>query len=172
MNSETPSFPEHILPYIKDIKHSFMAFRNGIVSDTLRKAGLPHSIIFGLQLPQISQIASSLRNKIENGLPDSPDKVTAKLDEIADSLWSDKNVRESRLLACYLFSTNLTDSDRAMKLACGILSKEEADILCFRLLKRLPFADQIKDKLSNIGQSPENALQVYCGVALRRNLEA
>ena len=31
--------------------------RNGIVADTLRKAGSPYRIIFGLNLPQISEIA-------------------------------------------------------------------------------------------------------------------
>ena len=39
---------------IKQIKHNFMAYRNGIVSDTLRKAGMPYNIIFGTQLPQIA----------------------------------------------------------------------------------------------------------------------
>ena len=72
---------------IKEIKHNFMAFRNGIVSDTLRKAGMPYNIIFGLQLPQIAEIARSNEKNLE----------------LADALWQDSGVRESRLLACYLY---------------------------------------------------------------------
>ena len=31
---------------IRQIKHLFMTYRNGIVSDTLRKAGQPYAVIF------------------------------------------------------------------------------------------------------------------------------
>ena len=79
----------HINDSIKQIKHNFMAYRNGIVSDTLRKAGMPYNIIFGLQLPQIAAIA----------------REYGASDELADSLWKDSGVRESRLLACYLHDT-------------------------------------------------------------------
>ncbi len=62
---------------LKDIKHQFMVFRNGIVADTLRNAGMPYHVIFGLQLPQLSQIARTV----------SPDSTLAR------ELWEDKNVR-------------------------------------------------------------------------------
>ena len=39
---------------LKEIKHQFMAFRNGIVADALRKAGYDYKVIFGLQLPQLT----------------------------------------------------------------------------------------------------------------------
>ena len=45
---------------LQSIKKDFFVFRNGIVADTLRKAGMPHKVIFGLQIPQIAAIAKDL----------------------------------------------------------------------------------------------------------------
>ena len=138
--------------HIKEIKHSFMAFRNGIVSDTLRKAGMPYNIIFGLQLPQIAEIA---RNNDKNL-------------ELADALWQDSGVRESRLLACYLYPLAEVNEDKAYELASSVQAIEEADILSFRLLRNLAFADALANRLS----SEDSQLISYCGKALRRNLDA
>lgn len=137
---------------IKNIKHQFMAYRNGIISDTLRKAGMPYPIIFGLQLPQLSAIAREYEPSLE----------------LATELWNDKNVRESRLLACYLFPVEDVSEDHAMSLAESLQTKEEADILCFRLLRRLPFAETLSLKLT----ASDNPLVSYCGEALRRNLDS
>ncbi|MBD5356000.1 MAG: hypothetical protein HDR88_03205 [Bacteroides sp.] len=138
---------------IKKIKHLFMAYRNGIVADTLRKAGINYSIIFGLQLPQLSMIAREFE----------PDM------NLAMQLWNDKNIRESRLLACYLFPAEELTEQQCIDLAESLQTKEEADILCFRLLRRLPFADKLADRLIMESASP---LFAYCGEALIRNLEA
>lgn len=138
--------------HIKEIKHSFMAFRNGIVSDTLRKAGMPYNIIFGLQLPQIAEIA---RNNDKNL-------------ELADALWQDSGVRESRLLACYLYPLAEVNEDKAYELASSVQTIEEADILSFRLLRNLEFANALANRLS----SEDSQLISYCGKALRRNLDA
>ena len=42
---------------IRQIKSDFFSLRNGEIADTLRKAGSPYKIIFGLQMPQLEQIA-------------------------------------------------------------------------------------------------------------------
>lgn len=137
---------------LKDIKHQFMVFRNGIVADALRNAGMPYHIIFGLQLPQLSQIARSL----------SSDSALAR------ELWEDKNVRESRLLACYVFPKEEVSQDVALELASSVQTPEEADILCFRLLRYLPFADTLASQL----EDSDNPTVAYCSKALRRNLTA
>lgn len=154
-------------PVIKDIKHSFMVFRNGIVADTLRKAGMDYNIIFGLQLPQISQIASGVRASFASS--DNPD---ASLLEIASALWNDSGVRESRILASYLFPVGIITEEYALSLASSVKTKEEADILCFRLLKKLPFAPALALQLSSLPATAENDCAIYCGEALMRNLEA
>ena len=119
---------------LKDIKHEFLAYRNGIVADTLRKAGFPHKIIFGLQLPQLSEIAG---------------RQTPSL-ELANALWSDNEVRESRLLACYLFPRDEVAEEMALDLANSVRTNEEADILTFRLLRHLPFAEELRNKLASL----------------------
>lgn len=121
-----------------------MAFRNGIVADTLRKAGLSYSVIFGLQLPQLAQIARQLPTD----------------QELALKLWNDENVRESRLLACWLFNPDEVTFDMALKLASSVKSREEADILSFRLLRRLPYASKLAETLTG-----------YPAEALQRNLD-
>lgn len=137
---------------IKEIKHQFMAFRNGIVADTLRRAGMPYKIIFGLQLPQIAGISRQFAPSMT----------------LAEALWADNNLRESRLLACYLFPREQITFSRAIQLANSVQTQEEADILCFRLLRYLPFAQELMEELK---LSPENLI-AYCGKALQRNLEA
>ena len=47
------------------VKRRFFAMRNGIIADTLRSAGSPFKIIFGLNLPQIIDIASQTPHTIE-----------------------------------------------------------------------------------------------------------
>ncbi|MDE6010532.1 MAG: hypothetical protein K2F87_03665 [Muribaculaceae bacterium] len=137
-------------PELQAIKHSFMAYRNGIVADTLRKAGAPYGVIFGLQLPQLGDIA---RSQIPSA-------------DLARELWNDRNVRESRLLAAWLFPVGDLEYDEALGMATDVLTREEADILAFRLLRRLPYAPQLAETLLNAS----GTLPRYAGEALRRNL--
>ena len=95
---------------LAEIKKRFFALRNGVVADTLRKAGMPYKMIFGLQVPQLAEIARSLKPE------------TA----LADELWKDRDVRESRLLACYLFPVSGTDMKKALALARDARTKKKA----------------------------------------------
>lgn len=135
---------------LQNIKKEFFALRNGIVADTLRKAGMHYKIIFGLQLPQIAGIARAI----------SPDL------ELAQALWADKGVRESRLLACYLFPLESVNIDEALKLAADVQTPEEGDILAFRIFKRLDFADEILEKMRSTPDIPMSAAN-----SLARHLE-
>ena len=130
---------------LTDIKQRFFGFRNGIVAKAFHDAGSPHSRIFGLQLPQLAAIAR------EAGFDAS----------LADALWQEKDCRESRLLACYLFNPSEVTPEKAVRMAQEALTKEETDILAWRLLGRMPEAESLLPRL------PE-----YAAVALRRNLES
>lgn len=127
---------------IQNIKKEFFALRNGIIADTLRKAGMHYKVIFGLQLPQIADIARRL----------SPDL------ELARTLWEDRGVRESRILACYLFPLESVNIDEAMKLAADVQTPEEGDMLAFRIFKRLAFAEELLDKMKKNPNIPEAAV--------------
>ncbi|MEZ3551845.1 MAG: DNA alkylation repair protein [Muribaculaceae bacterium] len=143
--------------FIKEIKHQFMTYRNGIVSDALRKAGMPYDVIFGLQIPDISKIARGVKSE------NSEEQQYA----IAEYLWEERKIRESRLLACWMYPTEMVDTDKAIELASDVMTREEADILCFRLLRNLPYATELLPTL----ESNESPLISYCATALRRNLE-
>ena len=117
---------------ISQIKKQFFAFRNGIIADALRKQ-YPYEVIFGLQVPQIAEIARSLNPSVE----------------LADALWDDAKVRESRILATYLFPVSEISMERALQLASEAKTVEEADMLAFRLLKRLTFAADLQEKMNS-----------------------
>ena len=127
--------------------------RNGMIADTLRKGGLEQKYIFGLQLPQIKEIAEKYR-------PTSPDEAAA----LARTLWSDLECREARLTACHLMPPALLPKDEAAEWGAGAASREEADILAFRLIRYLPFAEELADELD----ASEENLKKYTASAIRR----
>ena len=134
------------------LKQNFFAMRNGIVADALREGGLPHKVIFGLQLPQLTEISRTI----------------GKNAELARILWEDREVRESRLLACWLMPAEDLSEEEAIGMGKSIRSREEADILAFRLLRYTPYAE----KLQEIFEKEEDSLVRYLSTALRRNLDA
>lgn len=135
---------------LQDIKKEFFALRNGIIADTLRKAGMHYKVIFGLQIPQIAGIA---RKHIPS-------------EELAQSLWNDRNVRESRLLASYIFPLETVNIEKALALVADAQTPEEADMLAFRIFKRLDFAKELLTEM----EKPENGIPSYAVDSLRRHL--
>lgn len=133
------------------LKQRFLAMRNGVIADTLRQAGMPYKVIFGLNVPQLAEIARS---------------VISDREVLAQQLWDDREVRESRLLACWLFDTAIMPRKRARQLMEDVRTREEADILAFRALRNLPYASELVDELA--GSS--NPLTAYAADALARNV--
>lgn len=125
---------------LQEIKKYFFTYRDGLTADVLRRGGVNCKTIFGLQIPQISALARS-----------AEDMPAAERQKLAEVLWADKDVRESRLLACYLFQPELLSIDEALMLANDVRWQEEADILSFRLLRRVPDVALLMDRL------PQNA---------------
>ena len=135
---------------IQEIRKEFFRFRNGMLADSLRGYGDPHEVIFGLEIPRIAEIAK--------GVDPSP--------ELADALWADRESREARLLATYLFPAEDTDVEKCLSLAADVRTQEEADMLAFRLFKRLPFAAGLLERLRQT-HSPAAA---KCAKALENHL--
>lgn len=134
------------------IKQKFLALRNGVIADTLRKAGMPYKVIFGLNVPQLAEIARG---------------VTVDREVLAEQLWGDRDVRESRLLACWLFDPAPMPELRARSLMENVQTREEADILAFRLLRRLPYAARLAEEMA----ADPRKLTAYAAEALARNLQ-
>lgn len=120
---------------LREIKQLFFSYRNGALADTLKGAGHPCAVVFGLMIPQIADIARQQTPSLE----------------LAQHLWDDTGVRESRILATYLFPPQEVTREHALRLASEVRNAEEADMLAFRLLKRLPCAPQLLDDIASLG---------------------
>ena len=144
---------EEISQAQNQIHHSFFAFRNGAVAESLLKSGIPFRQVFGLLLPQIKQIADSLTKDFD----------------LASCLWGNKECREARLLAIYLFPESDLNKEEAIELISDVKTIEEAEILPFRLLRKLSFAKELTDLNSGIYKdlSPES---IYCLEMLKKNI--
>ncbi|MDE5652440.1 MAG: hypothetical protein K2I48_03085 [Muribaculaceae bacterium] len=135
-------------------KHLFMTYRNGIVSDALRKAGLPFGVIFGLQLPQLRQIATTLGSDID----------------LARRLLADRNVRESRILGFALFPPESLTEQEALAIADDLLSREEADLYPFLLLRHTPHLKAVGRHLAD--RAADSPLAAYAADVVSRRLES
>lgn len=135
---------------IQEIKRRFFAMRNGIVADTIRKGGLDYKMVFGLNLPQIVEIAAEI----------APSR------ELAEQLWADTRTRESLLLAPMVYPREAMTRQRASEMLREAPTTETADILCHRLLRHLPYAmDVAVDAVTSPGE-----MERYGGFRLMFNL--
>ena len=104
------------------LKRRFFAMRNGIIADTMRKAGSPFKIVFGLVLPQIEEIAGEIGYN----------------PELSKRLWDNRSTRESMLIAPMLLDPAQVTVDEAVELAQTSPSTEIADNLVHKLLRKMP----------------------------------
>lgn len=118
---------------IQLIKRRIYAMRNGIVAEALRTAGSPYRLIMGVNLPQLVEIAQS----------------TGSDAQLARTLWRDTHTRESMLIAPMLFPVNEMTFDEASQWLETSVGTEATDILCHRLLRKLPFAYQLALKYAD-----------------------
>lgn len=135
---------------IQQIKRNFYAMRNGVTADSLRNAGLGYRYIFGLNLPQLTEIATEIGQN----------------ENLAIELRDDTLCRESQLLAPMIYPPELLTSDAAMEWISKATSIEVVDILCHRLLRKTPVAWDIVEK----AMESERAMTRYAAARLTFNL--
>lgn len=135
---------------VQEIKRRLYAMRNGIVSDALRKGGLGYKMVFGLNLPQIAEIAAEIE----------PDR------ELAETFWADKRTRESLLFAPMIYPRDEMTRSRALEMLNEAPTVEVIDVLCHRLLRHLPFAMEVA--VDAVGSDAE--MVRYGGFRLMFNL--
>lgn len=135
---------------MQTVKRRLFAMRNGVVADALRRAGSPFRIIFGVNLPQLIEIAGD----------------TPHTDKLAQALWDNRSTRESMLLAPMVYPRQMMTPDIASEWMRHTMAPEAADILCHRLLRHLPFAVSLVDE----AMSSDDDLTRYCGLRLMFNM--
>lgn len=146
IEKEDPTFGK-----MQNIKRRFFALRNGDIATVLRKSGSPYRIIFGLQLPQIVEVASA----------------TGTDAEMAEILWANDSTRESRLMAPMVADRTEFSPADAKRWIASLMSVEETDILCHRLLRHLSFASELVEEFAADGNDD---MRRYLALRLARNL--
>lgn len=141
---------------MQSIKRRFFAMRNGVIADTLRRAGSPFRVIFGLNLPQIAEIAAEWA--------ESPEAR-----ELGERLWANDTCRESMLLAPMLLrSAGGVDLETARRMIAEAPAAEVVDVLCHRLLRHEAFAAGLAARLAG----DDNPALRYAGLRLMFNIVA
>lgn len=123
---------EPVFNDMQRVKRQFFALRNGVISDTLRKAGSPFHIIFGLNLPQIAEVAAA----------------TGKSNDLAERLWQNNTTRESMLLAPMIVEPDTFTKADAHRWVETAKAEEVVDVLCLKLLKKKSYALDLAVELS------------------------
>lgn len=132
------------------LKRSMFAMRNGIVADALRQGGCPFKIIFGVNLPQLAEIASR----------------SEKSKQFACQVWANSTTRESMLIAPMLMPAAEFDREMAEEWISQLPSAEVADVLCLKLLRHTAYA---LDLALDLCESHE-VMKKYAGLRLMCNL--
>lgn len=115
----------------QSIKKEFFAYRNGIIAQKLRAAGDPHTTIMGCQLADVITITSRYEKNAE----------------LAQALWNNVNHRECRMAATMLYPIEDFKMETALAWCENVESVEIADVLCHRLLRHLPYANELWQQL-------------------------
>lgn len=164
--SEIPAAEERQLPEfnaMQRVKRRFFAMRNGDLAAQMAALGAVYQINFGLNLPQIAEIA---RDFLPGGAEaPTPDEGFDYAD-FARRLRSNISTRESMLIAPMLFPVELLEADEALAWACEVPTAEVADILCMKLLRRYAGA---RDVVMALAQEDMH-LRRYTAMRLLLNL--
>ncbi len=133
---------------VRQIKSDFFALRNGVIADRLRDAGYPYKIIFGLEIPQMEQIAAK----------------QIKSAELAETLWQNVTTRESQLLATMVYPQEEFTIEKAQQWLSEADTVELTDQLCFRLIRDIAEAESLAFSLL------ADEKTAYAGMRLIMNL--
>lgn len=141
---------------LQQVKRRFFAMRNGVIADTLRKAGSPYRIIFGLNFPQLRDIADEFTS--------APD-----LQQLIDALWENRSTRESRLLAVMLIPHD-AKPETIETIIDETDEPELADIVAKRLLASAQNSDsRLIDRLADSSRDIERYMALRVAYSLVDN---
>lgn len=144
------------------IHRMFRGRQNVVTSTLLRDHGYQYKVAFGCSLPDIKELVAM----IQAGLCDSESPLFG-LDatELAEALWADVNIRESRMAAPMLYPRGTMTVEVAERWAQGIPTPEVADVVCM-----YAFQFGIGQELIERWQEAESPMLRYCANSLHHRL--
>lgn len=175
MEKETaiPGLEERKLPEfnaMQRVKRRFFAMRNGDLAQQMAERGARYRINFGLNLPQVSEIARDFlpggkeHMAVDGGQPPLP--ADFDMADFARRLRDNTTTRESMLIAPMLFPVGELTEDEALEWVRSVPTPEVADVLCLKLLRNHPSAPVLVERLL----SDESSLARYAALRLSLNL--
>ncbi len=135
---------------MQHIKRRFFAMRNGAVAESLRRQGAPYRIIFGLNLPQLSEIARDF----------GPDA------DLAILLRDNTTTRESMLIAPMLYPADSLTAGQAYEWLADAPTTEVIDVACLKLIRHIPEPYEVISRLAG----SEIPLHRYAAIRLGANI--
>ena len=144
---------------MQTVKRRLYAMRNGALAAQMRRGGLEYRINFGLNIPQIKEIAADI---LQMGLSRN------ELLELAHALWKNENTRESRLTAPMIFPPEEMTEPLATEWLKQAQTTEIADHLCHSLMRKLPYAEALASSI--LADSTASDINRYTALRLVMNL--
>ncbi len=153
MEKETaiPGLEERKLPEfnaMQRVKRRFFAMRNGDLAQQMAERGARYRINFGLNLPQVSEIARDFlpggkeHMAVYGGQPPLPEDLD--MADFARRLRDNTSTRESMLIAPMLFPVEALSEEEALEWMRSVPTPEVADVLCLKLLRNHPSAARMR----------------------------
>lgn len=136
----------------QQIKKDFFSLRNGIVAEILRKVDTSHQFIYGLTVPEFISLSKKYPKDMILGL----------------KLWNDKKTRESRLFSLYLIPVKQLEKNKVIEMIKDVSTREEAEMLAFKILKHLPYAKELLEEMSIVAELSSESH--HCINMLEKNL--
>lgn len=128
-----------------------------VVSNLLREHGYRYKVAFGCSLPDVKQVARMLEGGAIEG-------VEAGV-ELAEALWADEAIRESKLCAPMLYPRGEMTVETAERWSKSIPTHEVADVVCM-----YAFQFGIGQQLIELWNESEDPMQRYCARSLDKRL--
>lgn len=152
------------------VKRRFFAMRNGDLAQQMTERGAKYRINFGLNLPQISEIARDfLPGGKEHTVCDdgfTPLPTGFDMADFSRRLRDNTSTRESMLIAPMLFPVERLTHEEALGWARSVPTPEVADVLCLKLLRNYHDASRLVEILSGDSEP----LSRYVALRLALNL--
>lgn len=161
-----PTDEERRLPEfnaMQRVKRRFFAMRNGDLAQQMADRGVRYRINFGLNLPQISEIA---RDFLPGGT-EYEELQPMDMAGFARRLRDNSTTRESMLIAPMLFPAGSLTQEEAEDWVKSLPTTEIADVLCLKLLRNWSGAAALAQRLSE--KTPSDLID-YCLMRLVLNL--
>lgn len=135
----------------------FRGRQNVVVSNLLREHGYLYKVAFGCSLPDIKSVARMLNEGAVEGLKAGK--------ELAEDLWQDDAIRESKLCAPMLYPRGEMSLETAERWSQTIPTPEVADVVCM-----YAFQFGIGQELISLWRDSEHPMQRYCARNLSKRL--